>query len=108
MIAADAEPVAGDLHVDVPIADVPGEPRQLVGIGRGDFNERLRPADNAHDGAIIQQKPIAVTQRRGLRQIEQKRRAALAGQNDAAAMPIMRIEHDRIDGSRRDPSGRRF
>ena len=33
MIAADAQPVAGDLHVDMAIADVPGEPRQLVGIG---------------------------------------------------------------------------
>ena len=30
MIAADAQPVADDLHVDVAVADVPGEPRQLV------------------------------------------------------------------------------
>ncbi len=97
MIAPDAQAVADNLYVDVPVADVPGEPRQLVGVGCGDFDERLRPADNTHDGAIVEHETVAVAQRRCLRQVEKKFRAALAAQNDAAAMALMRVERHGID-----------
>ena len=40
VVAANAQPIADDLHVDVAVADVPGEPRQLVSIRR----RRSRPA----------------------------------------------------------------
>src|ERR1700691_5630442 len=81
------------------IADVPGEPCQFMGIGRSNLNERLRSADNPHDGAIVQYKAVAVAQRRRLRQVEKKFRAALAGQDHAAAMALMRVKRDRIDGA---------
>jgi hypothetical protein len=32
-IAVDAKPLADDLHVDLAVADVPGEAHQFVGIG---------------------------------------------------------------------------
>ena len=99
MIAADAQPLADDLHVDVAIADVPGEPRQLVGIGRRDLDQRLRPADDPHDGAVVEHQTVAIAQSGRLRQVEQKLGAALAGQDDTAAMPLMRVERDRIDGA---------
>ena len=99
MIAANAEPIANDLHVDMPVADMPGEPRQFVTVSGGDLDQRLRPADNAHDGAVIEHETITVTQRGGLRQVEQEGRAALAGQNDAAAMALMRIKRNLIDGA---------
>ena len=99
VIASDAEAVAGDLHVDVAIADVPGEPRQFVGACGGDFDERFGPSDDAHDSAILQHKSVAVMQGNRLWEVEQKRRPTLAGQNDPAAMPVMGVEHDRIDGA---------
>jgi len=106
MIAANAQPVADDLHVDVPVADMPGEPRQFVTVGGGDFDQRLRPADDAHDAAVIEHKTITVTERRRLRQVEQEGRAALAGQNGAAAMALMRIERNLIDGAGAVPMAR--
>ena len=99
MIAPDAEAVAGDLHVDVAIADVPSEPRQFVGACGGDFDERFGPSDDAHNGAILQYKSVAVMQGNRLWEVEQKRCPALAGQNNPAAMPVMGVEHDRIDGA---------
>ena len=99
MIAADAQPIADDLHVDVAVADVPGEPRQFVAVGGRDFDQRLRPADDPHNAAVVEHETIAVTQGGRLRQVEQKGRAPLAGQDDAAAMPLMRVEQDLIDGA---------
>ena len=107
VIAADAQPIAADLHVDMPIADVPGQPRQLVCIGSRDFDQRLRPADNPHDAAVVEHQAVAVAQGRRLRQIEQKRRAAFAGQDDAAAMAVIGVERDLVDGFGARPSGRR-
>jgi hypothetical protein len=100
VVAAHAQPIADDLNVDVAIADVPGEPRQLVSIGRGDLDKRLRPPGNAHDRAVIEDEAVAVAQRRRLRQVEEEGRAALAGQDDAAAMALLRIERDAIDRAR--------
>ena len=76
VIAADAQPLADDLHVDVAIADVPGEPRQVVGISRRNLDQRLRPADNPHDGAVVEHQPVAIAQSRCLRQVEKKLGAA--------------------------------
>jgi hypothetical protein len=44
VIAADAQPLAHHLHLDVAIADVPGETRELMRALRGDLNERFRLA----------------------------------------------------------------
>jgi hypothetical protein len=99
MVTANAQPIADDLHVDMPVADMPGEPRQFVTIGRGDFDQRLRPAGDAHDAAVVEHETVTVTQCRRLRQVEQEGRAALAGQNGTAAMALMRIERNLIDGA---------
>ena len=98
MVAADAQPLARDLHVDVTIADMPGEARQIVGAGRGDFDERLRAADHTDDCPVVQHEAVAVAERGGLRKVEQKFGAVLAVQHHAAAMALMGIELNRVDG----------
>ena len=99
MIAPDAQPLADDLNIDVTIADVPGEARETVGVAGGDFDQRLRAADHANDSAIVEHEAVAVPQRGGLRQIEQKFGAALAVQHHPPAMALMRVERDRVDGA---------
>jgi hypothetical protein len=103
VIAPDAQPIADDLNVDVAIADVPGEPRKIAGIRRRDLGQRLGAADDPHHGAIVEHKPVAIVQSRGLRQIEQKPRATLAAQDNAAAVPLVGIERNGIDGARSVP-----
>ncbi len=99
VVTPDAQPVAGDLHVDVPVADMPRKPRQLTRIRRRDLDKRLGAPDNPDDAAIVKNEAIAVMQGCGLRQIEQKSRTAFAAQDHAAAMAFMGIERDRIDGA---------
>ncbi len=66
MIAADAQAIADHLHLRVPVAEVPGEASQLGRVGRRDLNQRLRPSDYPHNGAILQHEAVAVAQHRGL------------------------------------------
>jgi hypothetical protein len=108
MIAANTQPVADDLHLDVPVADVPGEPRQRMAIGGGDFDQRLRAADDPHDATIVEYETVAVAQGDDLRQIEQKSRTALAGQNNPAALPLVRVKENLIDRAAAVPTARRL
>jgi hypothetical protein len=108
VIAPDAQPFADDLDVDVTIADVPSKPGQVVAIDGGDFNERLGLPDDPHDCAVLEHQPVAIAQRGRLRKVEQEFRAALAAQHDAAAMAVMRVECDRVDGLRLVPMAGSF
>ena len=99
VIAPDAQPLAHDLDVDVTIADMPGKARQIVGVGGGDFDQRLGPADDPNDCAVFQHEAIPIPQRHRLWKIEQKLGAALAAQQHPPAMALMRIERDRVDGA---------
>ena len=97
MVAADAQKFADNLHVDVPVADMPGEPRQRVGVG-GDLDQRLRAPDDTDDGTVVEHEAVAVMQGSRLRQIEEKPGAAVGAEHDAPAMTLMRVERDGIDG----------
>jgi hypothetical protein len=106
MIAPNTQPVADDLHLDVPVANVPGEPRQRMAVRGGDFDQRLRAANDPHDAAIVEHKTVAVAQSDDLGQIEQKGRAALACQNDPATLPLMRVKRHLIDRTAAVPVAR--
>jgi hypothetical protein len=97
MVAADAQPIADDLNLDMTIANVPGEPRQFMAARGGNFDQGLGPADDAHDATVVEHEAVAVAQSGRARQVEQEDRATLAGQDNAAAMPVVRIEQNLID-----------
>jgi hypothetical protein len=82
---------------------VPGEPRQLVHIRRRNLDNRFGTADDPDDPAIVEHDAVAIMEGRGLRQIEQKPRAALTAENDAAAVPLVGVERHGIDGARGIP-----
>jgi hypothetical protein len=92
VVAANAQLIADDLHLDMPVADVPGEPRQFMAVGGSNFGQRLRPADDAHNAAVVEHESVTVAQRHRVRQVEQKGGAPFAGQDDAAAMPLVGVE----------------
>jgi hypothetical protein len=95
-IAADAQPVAADLHIGMAIANVPGETRKLWRARGADLDQRLALAGNPNDRAVFKQKAIAIAQRSCVRKIEQEGSAALAGEDNAAAVALVGIEHDTI------------
>src|SRR5205085_7614424 len=72
MIAANAQRLTDHLYVRVPVAKVPREPREAMGTIRRDLDEGLSLAADPHDRAIVEDKPVAVAQRRRARQVEQE------------------------------------
>ena len=98
VIAADAQPVADDLHIGVAVAEMPSQLHQRERRPRRDLGQRLGLPCHQHDPAIVEHDAVAVAQRDGLVQIQQKLGPMLALEHDAAAMPVACIEHDEIDG----------
>ena len=72
VVAAHAQPIADDLHVDVAIADVPGEPRQLVSTAAAISTSGSGRAGDADDRAVFEHEAVAVAQSRRLRQVEEE------------------------------------
>lgn len=98
VIAADAQAAAGDLHGEVPVAEVPGEAQQVLGVFGADLAQRFGRADNLHEPPVLQLHRVARAQGDRRRQIEQEGQAADGFHRDAAAMPVVEIEHDGIGG----------
>src|SRR5687767_4843691 len=107
MVAPDAEPAINDLYVGVPVAEVPGEQRQLSGIVGRYLDQLLGLAGNADDRAVVKQKSIAAAQALRPRKIEQDAHAVLADEHRAPACALIRVEHDTVDGCRWLPAARR-
>ena len=97
MVTANAQLAADHLHIGVAIADVPGEPGEIMRARRRDLDQRFGLAGNPHDCSILQHEPVAVPQRGGMRQVEQECGATLARQRDPPAMALIGVEDDTVD-----------
>ena len=78
MVAADEQPVAGKLGRQVAVAEMPGEADEMGGVPRPDLGEWLGCGLHRDDTAILQEKAVAVMERRGLGQVEEEIEALLA------------------------------
>ncbi len=59
VIAADAQALAHDLGRQVTIAEVPGDPHQMMRIGAANFHQRLRRGHHLDQPSILQHQRIA-------------------------------------------------
>jgi len=100
MVAADTQLVAEDLHVRVPIAQMPGEADEIKCRMAFDLGKGFDRAFHAHDRSIVEDKSVAFPQHGCVRQVKQKTGAPLRGQHKAPAMPIVSAENHAIDGNR--------
>ena len=82
------------------VAEMPGDPNQMLRIGAANLDQRLRRRDDLDQSAIVEHQRIAAAQHRGMFQIEQEFEPAGAGHRHPPAMTIVKIKHDGI--------GRRF
>jgi len=96
VIAPDAEPVADDLHIGVTIAEMPSKLNQRQRRPDSHLSQGFGLASNQHDPTIVEHDAVAIAQRHGLVEVQQKLGAAFALQHDAAAMPVARIESDKV------------
>ena len=98
-IVADAQAVAEELGRQMAVAEVPGDAEQVVGRRRGDLGERLgaaastatmRPSSSTSPSPSLSGTAWA----RSSRNSSPLRR----GHGDAAAVPLIVVEHDAVGG----------
>jgi hypothetical protein len=53
VVAADAQPLRHDLRRQMAVAEVPGDPDQMMRIAAANFDERLRRGDHLDQAAIL-------------------------------------------------------
>jgi hypothetical protein len=99
VIAPHAKATAHDLHIGVPIAEMPRDAHEIAGRRCGNLRQRLRQAAHQHHRAVVHHQTVAVAQRHRLVEIEQHARSFLAVQNDAAPLPVIGVEDNAVDGS---------
>jgi len=100
MIAADAQSSCRDLGRQMPVAEVPGKPDQMLRIAASDFKERLGRSHHLDQPAIFEHQRVATAQDDRSFQIEQEFQPTRALHRHPPAVAIVKIEHDAI--------GRRF
>ena len=61
VIAPDAQALRRDLCRQMAVAEVPGEPHQMLRIGPPDLSERLRCRDHLDQPAIVEHQRVAAT-----------------------------------------------
>ena len=98
MIAADAQALGHDLRRQMAVAEMPGEPHQVMRIGGPDLQQRLRCRDDLDQAAILEHERIAPAQGDGVLEVEQECEPACAGHRHPPAVPVIEIEHDGIGG----------
>jgi len=82
----------------MPVAEMPGDPHQMLRIGASNLNEWLGRRDHLDQPAVVQHQRIAAAQRYGFFQIQQKFKPARAGHRHAPPVPVVEIENHRIGG----------
>src|SRR5690348_1447975 len=79
VIAADAQAFCHDLRRQMPVAEVPGDPHQMLRIASPDLEQRLGGSDHFNQPSIFQDQRIAAAQRHRIFQVEQEFEPARAG-----------------------------
>jgi len=97
VVRRDADAVGQDLRRHMPVADVPGEPRQMQRVACGDLRDRLLRRDDADHAAVLEHETVAVLELRRLRQIEQEDEIAFGAHGDAPAIAAVMWQHDGVE-----------
>jgi hypothetical protein len=91
MVFADAQAVSQKLRRQMAVAEMPCDPHEPGQIRRGNLDKLLRRRSDAHDSAVAQNKPVAITERRCSWKIEQEGQARLSGHREPTAMTTIEV-----------------
>ena len=96
VIAPDPQALGHDLRRQMAVAEMPGDPDQMMRIGAADLEQRLRRRDHLDQPAVVEHQRVAAAQRDRVFQIEQEFEPARAGHRHPPPVPVVEIEHDGI------------
>ncbi len=98
VVAANADAVGRERGRQVAVAEVPGDAHQFGWRRGGDLGERLRRGAHEDQPSVLQLQRVAVAKRDRLGEIEQEFELARALHRDAAPVPLVVVENDRVGG----------
>lgn len=102
IVVADADRAGPDLRRGMPVAEMPGDPGEQVGVLGGHLGQPFRLGDDCHHPAVLEQEAVALDQRRRFGEIDMEQRAAPAGHGQPAPAAVLVVELDAVgDGRRR-------
>ena len=104
-IASEPQALLQNLHRDMPVAEMPGEPRQRRKIGGAGFDQRLGLGDDLDQRAVIEHHRVVRAQPHGLRKVEFHTGAFDAEQEALLRPPLRMAQDQRVDDVSALPSG---
>jgi len=96
-VAPHTQPVREQLNRHMPVAEMPGEPRERGQVLRARLDERLRLGDHLDQGAVVEQQQIAHAQRDLFDEVESKARPLHAGRAAVRRPALLGREDHCID-----------
>ena len=96
MVAPYPQAARRDLGRQMTVAEMPGDPNQMLRIGTPDLGQRLRRRDDLHQPAVVEHQRIAAAQHGGMFEIQQEFQPTCSRHRHPTAMAIVEIEHNRI------------
>jgi hypothetical protein len=78
------------------VAEMPGDPDQVMRIGPANLHQLLRRRDHLHQPAVIEHQRVAAAKRDGVFEIQQEFEPARARHRHSPPVPVVEIEHDGI------------
>jgi hypothetical protein len=96
VVAPDPQAFAHDLGRQMAVAEMPGDPDQMLRIAPAYFEQRFRRCDDFDQPAVVEHQRVAAAQRDRGFQIEQEFKPARACHRHPAPVTIVEIEHDGI------------
>jgi hypothetical protein len=98
MIGPNSEKLIVNFGGQMPISQMPGEARKLIGVLMSDLDNGLGSGVNLYQPPIVELQTVSVGHRDHLRKIEKDIFALVRGQANATAMARFKIEGDRARG----------
>jgi hypothetical protein len=97
VIAPDAKRPPQQLRRQVPIAQMPGQAREMVSVVATDFQQSFARGDDLDQAAVLENERVTTAQPGAAdRKVKQKLYSALSDHRHAAPLAFIVIEHDAV------------
>ena len=96
VIPADAQPLRHQLRRQMAIAEMPGDPDQMMRVAALDLQQRLGRRHHLDQPPVLQHQRVAAAQGNGVFEVEQELEPARARHRHPPAVTVVEIEHDGI------------
>jgi hypothetical protein len=96
VVAPDPQPGRSDFRLEMPVAEMPGQPNQMPRVAAANFGDLLRFRDDLDQPAIVQHEGIAMGKRGAFGEVDQKRLAADRRHGAPPPAPVLEVQDDTV------------